>query len=259
VYYYSKKPDSSLRLFLEIQDEINKNYGTEFKALYNYDISQVYLLKGNSPLETRYLLEAYNLFSQIGRINYSKVIAKRLKELYKESKDYKMSLQYSEIFEQLSDSLNQENKNKELTLLELDSENKKSEYDRFKYEQRQIEKHRIQYAGITLVIIFSFVVLLFFGFFTVNNTVIRTLGFFSVLFLFEFIVIIIDKYVHHYTHDEPIFVWIFKIVLFSVLLPLHHKVEHRIIEYLNSRKLIDVQKPVGIKSKSISFKKKPQK
>ena len=67
------------------------------------------------------------------------------------------------------------------------------------------------------------------------------MGFFSLIFLFEFMILVLDKWIHDITHGEPIKVWLIKIGIISFLLPLHHYVEERLINYLLSHKLIKVR------------------
>jgi hypothetical protein len=64
------------------------------------------------------------------------------------------------------------------------------------------------------------------------------MGFFSMIFLFEFLILILDNYIHHLTHGEPWKVWLIKIGIISVILPLHHYIEEKLIHYLLSKKLI---------------------
>jgi hypothetical protein len=59
---------------------------------------------------------------------------------------------------------------------------------------------------------------------------------------------LLDTYIHHITHGEPLKIWLIKIGLLSMLLPLHHYLEEKMIHYLLSKHLIE--------SKSFSFLRK---
>jgi hypothetical protein len=75
------------------------------------------------------------------------------------------------------------------------------------------------------------------GFIRVSTTVIRILGFFSFILLFEFIVLIADNYIHAVTHGEPWKVLTIKIGLAAILVPLHHLLEKKAIKYLMRRQI----------------------
>jgi hypothetical protein len=94
------------------------------------------------------------------------------------------------------------------------------------------------------------------GMFRVSAFTIRLMGFFSLIFLFEFIILILDKWIHHLTHGEPWKIWLIKIGIISILLPVHHFVEHKLIRYLMSHHLITLRSRIRLFS-FFSRNKKP--
>jgi len=122
--------------------------------------------------------------------------------------------------------------------LEVDSDNRRRERLTKEEEERKQRGHNIQYMGFTAGIAALFIVLVMLGFFMVSPRTIRALGFFSFIFLFEFIILLADKQIHEWTHGEPWKILLIKIFLAAVLLPLHHWLEHKVIHYLSTRKKI---------------------
>ncbi len=106
---------------------------------------------------------------------------------------------------------------------------------------------------ITIVVATAFLLMIMIGMFKVSTTIIRLMGFLSLLFFFEFIILLLDTWIHHLTHGEPWKIWLIKIGIISLLLPLHHFLEHKLIHYLLSRHLITVRSRFSI---SKLFKKK---
>jgi hypothetical protein len=103
--------------------------------------------------------------------------------------------------------------------------------------------------------VFTLLVLL--GVFQVSEATIKLLGFFAFILLFEFIILIADTKIHHMTHGEPLPILAIKIVLIAILLPLHHWLEHKVVKYLTSRRLIiptgrSVWKNILAKRKEVS-------
>jgi NADH:ubiquinone oxidoreductase subunit 3 (subunit A) len=115
-------------------------------------------------------------------------------------------------------------------------------YEQTKADNERDEKERrrrnnYQYTGITVLLVVVFIALAMMGFIRVSTTVIRILGFFSFILLFEFIVLIADNYIHAVTHGEPWKVLTIKIGLAAILVPLHHLLEKKAIKYLMRRQI----------------------
>lgn len=163
-----------------------------------------------------------------------------LQQLYFETGDYKLAYQYAEAYTKLQDSVNLFNKDKDIVLLEIDNENKRIEKEKELDQIKLQRRHDAQYMLITIAIALAFILLIFLGLFSVSANTIKILGFFSFIFLFELITLLLDTRIHHLTHGEPGKIWLIKIVLISLMLPFHHWLEHKIINYLISRKLITV-------------------
>jgi hypothetical protein len=70
------------------------------------------------------------------------------------------------------------------------------------------------------------------GVFRISPAVIKGLGFFAFIFLFEFIVLLLDSQIHEITHGEPWKVLGIKIFIIALLLPLHHWLEEKMLHYL---------------------------
>src|SRR5258708_19261923 len=133
---------------------------------------------------------------------------------------------------------------KEKGVLKLEVDNEKRGRGRLGKEEEENVQQRdnVQYMGFTVGLAGLFVALVMMGFFVVSPRTIRALGFFSFIFLFEFIILLADKQIHEATHGEPWKVLLIKVFLAAILLPLHHWLEHTVIHYLTSRRKIS---PVG--------------
>jgi hypothetical protein len=126
--------------------------------------------------------------------------------------------------------------------LEIENERKRKEREAEVEEQVTRDRHNLQYMGITIAIAAVFIVLVMLGIFSVSHATIRILGFFAFIFLFEFIILIADNQIHHWTHGEPWKILAIKIGLISMLLPLHHWLEEKVIHYLTTKKLLSLKK-----------------
>ncbi len=80
------------------------------------------------------------------------------------------------------------------------SEAKRREREEQKAEEQMHARHNIQYMGITAAIASVFIVLVMLGIFRVSTGMIKALGFFAFIFLFEFMILLADNQIHHWTH-----------------------------------------------------------
>lgn len=51
---------------------------------------------------------------------------------------------------------------------------------------------------------------------------------------------------HRATHGEPLKIWIAKIFIIALLLPLHHFLEHKVVHFLESQKLLKMRQRFSV-------------
>jgi tetratricopeptide (TPR) repeat protein len=206
------------------------NMGTLFEKKKDYSKSLFYWKKAEA------------MSNEIGDLELKMEVSQRLDSLYQKSQDFRNAYIYNNRYRVYSDSLRTLATEKDLMVLEVENENKRKEREALQAEEATRTRHNIQYMGITVAIACVFILLTMFGIFRVSSTTIRILGFFAFIFLFEFIILLADHQIHHLTHGEPWMIMAIKIVLISILLPLHHFLEEKVIHYLTSRKMLELNK-----------------
>ena len=103
-------------------------------------------------------------------------------------------------------------------------------------EKEKQQRYNVQYLGITFGVVALFIILLLMGIFKVSARTIKILSFFSFLLFFEFIFLIFKKQIGVITHGEPWKDLAFMVLLAAVMVPLHHWGEHKVVEYLSTKK-----------------------
>jgi tetratricopeptide (TPR) repeat protein len=259
----------------EIMDYFNKagmgfffdeGYGTIYTDLGKYDSALYYLKKAEPQIEQKasafrkqnfyrkfgeyykarkdyknaitYYLKARDIGSTIKDMDDLQNSAKNLDTLYGLIGDYKTAYSYNIEYNLYKDSIKTLSRETDLLKMEVENDNKRRDRLAKEEEEDTLRRHNIQYMGLTAGLAGLFILLVMLGFFVVHPRTIRAVGFFSFIFLFEFIILIADKQIHEWTHGEPWKILIIKIFLAAVLLPLHHWLEHKVIHYLTSRKKI---------------------
>jgi len=204
---------------------------------YNH-VGTYYQKSGRPEKAVEYFLRAKNIADSISNLEWQQNLSKSLDTAFAQAGDFRQSRHYGGLYAIYRDSLQKLGEQKDLLQMELADEQQRTERKRREDEEALREKHNIQYMGITIAIALVFLLLVLMGAFRVSVSTIKIMGFFAFIFLFEFIILIADNKIHHWTHGEPLPILGIKIVLIAMLLPLHHWLEHKVVHYLSSRRLI---------------------
>jgi tetratricopeptide (TPR) repeat protein len=238
IYSELDKYDSAYYFFKRAEPETEQKASPFAKYEFYRQFGDFYKRKKDYTMAIAYYLKAWKIGSETGDIRELQVCAKNLDTLYDRAGDFKTAYSYNILYNQFKDSIQSLGKEAEVLKLEVDNDNRRRERLNREEEEKTLRRHNIQYMGFTAGIAALFVVLVMLGFFMVSPRTIRAVGFFSFIFLFEFIILLADKQIHEWTHGEPWKILLIKIFLAAVLLPLHHWLEHKVIHYLSTRRKI---------------------
>lgn len=180
------------------------------------------------------LLKAQEIAQKNGQLELLSKAAKELDTLYALSGNYELSRQYGSLHYLYKDSLDKLSREKELAQVEAQDEQERQKILAEEAAEKKRRRNNIQYLGITIGIAAFFVVLVFLGMFKVSEGMIKAIGFFVFIMLFEFIFLVFKKKIAGITNGEPLKDLFFMIGLAALLLPLHHWLEHRVIKFLTS-------------------------
>lgn len=217
-----------------IKSDPNKIMQSNFYQRYG----QFLVRQGEQKSAISKFLKSYELAREASYFEYMLSASKNIETLYASMGDYKNAFIYSGLNRALADSISKFTQNDQLLMLEIDHETKQLERLTELNEIETHRRHNIQYMAITIVIIAMFILLIMLGSLTIPTWVIKVLGFFSFILLFEFIIMIADHKIYEITHNEPWKILLIKIGLIAFLLPFHHWIEKRVIHYLINNKLL---------------------
>lgn len=238
IYTQMGKYDSAQYYFAKASAGFEKTSTPVSKLSFYQQYADFYTKSGNRPKAIEYYNKAMALADETKDIEWQQRIAKELDTVYALEGNFEKSRLYSNLYHKHKDSLQKLGEEKDLLQMELADEQQRQE--RIKREEAEAlrKKHNVQYMGITIAIAIVFLLLILMGIFKVSETTIKIIGFFAFIFLFEFIILLADAKIHHWTHGEPLPILGIKIILIAMLLPLHHWLEHKVVSYLASRRLI---------------------
>lgn len=238
IYRDLGKFDSSKYYFEKAAPMIEARSTVSSKIQFYSEFAGFYKLLGNYPRAIEYYSKAKTLADGAANLEWQQNIAKQLDTMYARSNDFKQSYYFSSLYHQYKDSLEKLGEEKDMLQMETKDEEQRQARIRKEEEDALERKHTVQYMGIAIGIAVFFVLLVAMGMFKVSEATIKIAGFFAFIMLFEFIILLADTKIHHWTHGEPLPLLGIKIILIAMLLPLHHWLEHKVVGYLASRRLI---------------------
>lgn len=222
-YYYSK-----VTSFFENDVNLSNKYS------YYFQMGLLYSKTGETDKAVSYFLKAKQLADEVGSLDQMSDVAVRLDSVYQQRGDYKQAMFYGDLNSKYKDSLNKLGREKELLKIAATDEQMRMERARKEQEEVKRRKNNIQYIAIIFGIVLLFITLVVLGMFKVSAGLIKAIGFFVFLMLFEFIFLVFKKNIYSFTQGEPWKDLAFMIGLAALLVPLHHWLEHKVLHYLTS-------------------------
>jgi tetratricopeptide (TPR) repeat protein len=237
--------DSAAYYFNKEEPQVESRGGAFVKAGFYDQAGSFYRKKGDATRAISYYLKERAVGQATGNLNILRDCSLSLDSLYLQKGDYRSAYNYHIEYVHDADSLRSLAKETDLLKLEVDNDNRQRERQAKDDELSRERRHNVQYMGFTAGLVFLFISLVMMGWLAVPPSVIRALGFLSFIFLFEFIILLADKTIQAWTHEEPWKVLLIKIGLAAVLVPLHHWLEHKVIHYLSHRKRFGASGPAA--------------
>jgi tetratricopeptide (TPR) repeat protein len=236
IYTITRQFDSANYYFNKSLPLIEKTNSISSLYTYYQQYAEAQFKMGNYQKAITYLLKNKAINDSLGNGNTNKQCYAMLDSCYQQTSDYKNAFIYNSLYQKAKTLLEEKSKAKDILAFEIDAESKRKERLDKEQEEKTRVRHNWQYMGIVMSIVSLFVLLATIGIFNVPLKWVRALGFIAFIFLFEFVILLADTWIHNFTHGEPWKVLAIKVVLIALLLPLHHYLEHKAIAYITHRR-----------------------
>jgi len=191
-----------------------------FKQLKQYDSSKLYAAL------------SYSIAKKDGFLSKELEAAEFLTEHYRLTKDIDSAFIYIHYVKTLNDSVNSRNRIRESQVISSNEQFRQYEIEENNKLAMKERKQRLQLLFIGIFIPGLFLITLFLSRVKINIKVIRFLGIVSLMFLFEYITILLHPVVINITHHTPWIEIMIFVALGAVLVPAHHRLEHWLIQKL---------------------------
>ncbi len=153
-------------------------------------------------------------------------------EYYSNIRNYDSAFTYVGFVQQLNDSVNSKSKIREMQILSSSEQFRQRSLEEEKKLASQKRLQQLQFLLIGIFIPAIFLLTFLLNRTKVHLKLIRLLGILSLLFFFEYLTLLLHPAVAEFTHHNPLYEILIFVVIAAILIPLHHKLEHWLIEKL---------------------------
>jgi tetratricopeptide (TPR) repeat protein len=152
-------------------------------------------------------------------------ITKQLSSIYRQTGRPDSALFFMTMAMTAKDSLNSQENQKKIQMLTFTENLRQMEIAEQKKKDAETRKRNLELSGIAIFIPLFLLMVVLMGRKKVKSRTIEFLGILGLLFLFEFIVLLVHPYIGHWTHESPIWMLLILVAIAAILVPLHHKSE----------------------------------
>jgi tetratricopeptide (TPR) repeat protein len=189
------------------------------------NLGELHILLGDPEAAIRYCKEGLALAERLEVLTHQRSNCKCLCNAYKDLGKSGLALKYLERAQILGDSLHSEETSRKLQQLEFKLE--EIEQKKLTEEQERLLKaetarrNSMQYSGILIAIIAFFGLLLMSGKLKLPRKVVEAGIFFTLLIVFEFLLVLTDPSVAAFAQGQPAYHLLINAALALLILPLH--------------------------------------
>jgi hypothetical protein len=177
-----------------------------------------------------------------------------LSDVYNKIDKYNRSLSYLQQAVKLQDSVKGHEKIKAALILSLNEKLRQEEIAEQKLRDKNARFQQLQLSIIAICIPALFLITLLISRIKIHRRVVTFMGIISLLFLFEFLTLLLHPVVSGFTHDIPIFELLVFVSIAALLVPVHHTLEDVLINKLTKRN--GSRSRIRITTKKMFLKKK---
>lgn len=155
---------------------------------------------------------------------------------YRNEKNIDSSFFYLNLEQALNDSINSKSRIREAQVLSSNEQIRQLEIAENLKAAKAERKQQLQLLFIAIFIPGFFMLTLLLSRIKLHVRLIKILGILSLLILFEYLTLLLHPYVAEITHHTPVYEMLIFVSIAALLIPTHHRVESRLIEWLTKNR-----------------------
>lgn len=159
-----------------------------------------------------------------------------LSQHFKKLHIYNKAFAYIEQATTLKDSIKGQEKTREAMIISNNEQMRQAELAEQMLQEKEARSEQLQLLVIAICIPMLFLLTLYISRKKIHGMIVRFMGIISLLFLFEFITLLLHPMVANYAHHIPLYELLIFVCIAAGIIPLHHRLEHLLIEKLTTHR-----------------------
>ncbi len=184
-----------------------------------------------------YGMLAYNVANRDGFLSRELDAANFLSHFYKNKKQFDSAFFYMEHAVMLQDSLKGQAKTREAMIISSNEQIRQTEIAVQKLQDKQTRVQQLQILAICLFIPTFFIITVAISRIRIHRNIVRFMGVVSLLLIFEFIILLLHPLIEQIMHHNKVYELLLLVFIGAGLVPLHHRLEHLVLEKLTRNKI----------------------
>lgn len=228
---------------------LNDGLNNEMLCEASLGMAKVYQKLNNPDSAAYYAGMSFSMAERDRFLSRELDAANFLSEHYKSLKMYDSAFFYMEQTIALKDSVKGQEKIKEATIISNNEQLRQVEIAEQKLRDKETRFQQLQLLAIAIFIPLFFLMTLLVSRVKMHIKIIKFMGIISLLLVFEYLTLLLHPFVAELTHHIPILELLIFVCIAAGLIPLHHRLEHLLIERLTKGKHSDYFSPKTVRFK----------
>lgn len=228
---------------------LNDGLNNEMLCEASLGMAKVYQKLNNPDSAAYYAGMSFSMAERDRFLSRELDAANFLSEHYKSLKMYDSAFFYMEQTIALKDSVKGQEKIKEAMIISNNEQLRQVEIAEQKLRDKETRFQQLQLLAIAIFIPLFFLITLLISRVKTHIKIIKFMGIISLLLVFEYLTLLLHPFVAELTHHIPILELLIFVCIAAGLIPLHHRLEHLLIERLTKGKHSDYFSPKTVRFK----------
>ncbi len=184
----------------------------------------------------KYARLAFEIARKDGFLSRELDAANFISRFYKTNNKLDSAFVYMDQAVMLQDSLKGQSKTREAMIISTNEQTRQTEIAEQKLREKQTRLQQLQILAICIFIPTFFLLTVAVSRIRIHKNVVRFMGVVSLLLFFEFLILLLHPLIEQTMHHNKILELLVLVLVGAGLVPLHHKLEHIVIDKLTTDK-----------------------
>jgi len=198
--------------------------------------ANVFQKKAQYDSVLHYAKLAFNTALRDGFLSRELDAANFLSRFYKSKNNFDSAFVYMEQAVMLQDSLKGQAKTREAMIISSNEQIRQTEMAEQKLRDKKTRLQQLQILAICIFIPMFFIITVAVSKIIIHKNVVRFMGVVSLLLFFEFMILLLHPLIEELMHHNKVLELLVLVCIGAGLVPLHHRLEHIVLEKLTKTK-----------------------